>query len=88
MIIIEILLLVFKYYRGTFYDYKLQIIHNQVLALCGVRKLLEYIFTTHEIKWLDDIIPEDKKKENDKKKKKQHGEGADGKKVCLFVAFN
>lgn len=43
----------------------------QVLALCGVRKLLEYIFTTHEIRWLDDVIPEDKKKEDDKKKNKK-----------------
>jgi len=42
----------------------------QVLAMCFVRKGLDYIFTRHELKWLDDIIPESHKREKEEKKKR------------------
>lgn len=42
-----------------------------VLAMCFVRKLLDYIFTRHELRWLDDILPESHKKEKEDKKKKK-----------------
>lgn len=36
-----------------------------------VRKLLDMMFSQHDLAWLDDILPDkDKKKEDDKKKKK------------------
>ncbi|XP_056131621.1 solute carrier family 4 member 4a [Lampris incognitus] len=42
-----------------------------ILALVAVRKAMDYIFTQHELSFLDDIIPEkDKKKKEDEKKKK------------------
>ncbi|XP_055518290.1 electrogenic sodium bicarbonate cotransporter 4-like isoform X4 [Leucoraja erinacea] len=42
-----------------------------ILALILVRKMLDLVFTQHDLAWLDDILPEkDKKKEEDKKKKK------------------
>ena len=28
-----------------------------VLALCFIRKLLDFVFTQHELKWLDDVLP-------------------------------
>lgn len=39
----------------------------------GVRKLLDLMFSQHDLAWLDDILPdkEKKKKEDDKKKKKE-----------------
>lgn len=37
-----------------------------------VRKLLDLMFSQHDLAWLDDILPDkDKKKEDDKKKKKE-----------------
>ena len=39
--------------------------------MCFIRKLLDYVFTRHELKWLDDIIPEFKKREKEEKKRKQ-----------------
>lgn len=37
-----------------------------------VRKLLDMMFSQHDLAWLDDILPDkDKKKEDDKKKKKE-----------------
>ncbi|XP_034042379.1 sodium-driven chloride bicarbonate exchanger [Thalassophryne amazonica] len=33
-----------------------------VLALVFIRKLMEHIFTTRELSWLDDLMPENKKK--------------------------
>lgn len=38
-----------------------------VLATCGIRKLLDYVFTQGELFWLDDIIPGSKKLTNEKK---------------------
>ncbi|XP_038641229.1 electrogenic sodium bicarbonate cotransporter 4 isoform X5 [Scyliorhinus canicula] len=41
-----------------------------ILALIVVRKLLDWVFSQHDLAWLDDILPEKDKKEEDKKKKK------------------
>jgi len=40
-----------------------------VLAMCFVRKALDWVFTRHELKWLDDIMPESHKREKEEKKK-------------------
>jgi hypothetical protein len=40
-----------------------------VLAMCFVRKGLDWLFTRHELKWLDDIMPEAHKREKEEKKK-------------------
>ena len=37
--------------------------------MCFIRKLLDWVFTRHELKWLDDIIPEFHKREKEEKKK-------------------
>jgi len=44
-----------------------------VLAMCFVRKALDYVFSQHELKWLDDIMPEahSRAKEDAKKKKEK-----------------
>ncbi|XP_061448615.1 electrogenic sodium bicarbonate cotransporter 4 [Rhineura floridana] len=45
-----------------------------ILALILVRKMLDFVFSQHDLAWIDNIIPEkDKKKEDDKKKKKKKG---------------
>lgn len=45
---------------------------SKILGLMGVRKLLDLMFSQHDLAWLDDILPDkDKKKEDDKKKKKE-----------------
>lgn len=37
-----------------------------------VRKMLDLVFSQHDLAWLDDILPEkDKKKKEDEKKKKE-----------------
>ncbi|XP_041065855.1 electrogenic sodium bicarbonate cotransporter 4 [Carcharodon carcharias] len=41
-----------------------------ILALILVRKLLDFVFSQHDLAWLDDILPEKDKKEEDKKKRK------------------
>lgn len=48
---------------------------NQILALVAVRKGMDYLFSQHDLSFLDDVIPEKdkKKKEDDKKKKKKRG---------------
>lgn len=45
----------------------------QILGLMVVRKLLDLMFSQHDLAWLDDILPDkdQKKKEDDKKKKKK-----------------
>lgn len=41
------------------------------MALVAVRKAMDYIFSQHDLSFLDDVIPEkDKKKKEDEKKKK------------------
>ncbi|KAM3868059.1 LOW QUALITY PROTEIN: solute carrier family 4 member 4a [Diretmus argenteus] len=46
-----------------------------ILALVAVRKAMDYMFSQHELSFLDDVIPEKdkKKKEDDKKKNKKRG---------------
>uniref|UniRef100_A0A8C4J9F1 Anion exchange protein n=1 Tax=Dromaius novaehollandiae TaxID=8790 RepID=A0A8C4J9F1_DRONO len=47
-----------------------------ILALILVRKLLDFVFSQHDLAWIDNIIPEkEKKKEDDKKKKKKGAKG-------------
>ena len=42
--------------------------------MCFVRKAMDYIFTQHELKWLDDIMPESHKRaKEDEKKKVEEG---------------
>ena len=45
-------------------------IYIKVLATCGIRKLLDYVFTQRELFWLDDILPGSKI--NDEKKGKNN----------------
>lgn len=41
------------------------------MALVAVRKAMDYVFSQHDLSYLDDVIPEkDKKKKEDEKKKK------------------
>lgn len=48
----------------------------QILALILVRRLLDFVFSQHDLAWIDNIIPEkEKKKEDDKKKKKKGNKG-------------
>ncbi|XP_029960345.1 electrogenic sodium bicarbonate cotransporter 1-like isoform X1 [Salarias fasciatus] len=52
-----------------------------ILALVAVRKAMDYMFSQHDLSFLDDVIPEkDKKKKEDekKKKKKQSSIDSDG----------
>ncbi|XP_062870830.1 electrogenic sodium bicarbonate cotransporter 4 [Trichomycterus rosablanca] len=43
-----------------------------ILGLMLVRKMLDLVFSQHDLAWLDDILPEkDKKKKEDEKKKKE-----------------
>ncbi|XP_066449112.1 electrogenic sodium bicarbonate cotransporter 4 [Eleutherodactylus coqui] len=43
-----------------------------ILGLMMVRKMLDWVFSQHDLAWLDDILPEkEKKKEDDKSKKKK-----------------
>ncbi|XP_034548227.1 solute carrier family 4 member 4a isoform X2 [Notolabrus celidotus] len=43
-----------------------------ILALVAVRKAMDYMFSQHDLSFLDDVIPEkDKKKKEDDKKKKR-----------------
>ena len=42
--------------------------------MCFVRKGLDYVFTQHELKWLDDIMPEAHKREKEEKKKQREKE--------------
>ncbi|KAM9793673.1 electrogenic sodium bicarbonate cotransporter 4 isoform 1-T1 [Syngnathus typhle] len=43
-----------------------------ILGLMVVRKLLDMMFSQHDLAWLDDLLPDkDKKNEDDKKKKKK-----------------
>uniref|UniRef100_A0A7N6A7M6 Anion exchange protein n=1 Tax=Anabas testudineus TaxID=64144 RepID=A0A7N6A7M6_ANATE len=48
-----------------------------ILALVAVRKAMDYVFSQHDLSYLDDVIPEkDKKKKEDEKKKKHHKKGS------------
>ena len=41
----------------------------KVLAMCFIRKALDWVFTQTELKWLDDIMPEISLREKDDKDK-------------------
>uniref|UniRef100_A0A8C6PYT3 Anion exchange protein n=1 Tax=Nothobranchius furzeri TaxID=105023 RepID=A0A8C6PYT3_NOTFU len=48
-----------------------------ILALVAVRKAMDYLFSQHDLGYLDDVIPEkDKKKKEDEKKKKNKKKGS------------
>ncbi|XP_061554596.1 LOW QUALITY PROTEIN: electrogenic sodium bicarbonate cotransporter 1-like [Phycodurus eques] len=48
-----------------------------ILALVAVRKAMDYVFSQHDLGYLDDVIPEkDKKKKEDEKKKKHKKKGS------------
>uniref|UniRef100_A0A673BX47 Anion exchange protein n=1 Tax=Sphaeramia orbicularis TaxID=375764 RepID=A0A673BX47_9TELE len=58
-----------------------------ILALVAVRKAMDYVFTQHDLSFLDDVIPEKdkKKKEDEKKKKKKRGSiDSDAEDVSVF----
>ncbi|KAM9584932.1 electrogenic sodium bicarbonate cotransporter 4 isoform 1-T1 [Trichechus inunguis] len=42
-----------------------------ILGLIIVRRLLDLIFSQHDLAWIDNILPEKEKKETDKKKKRK-----------------
>ncbi|XP_027628754.1 electrogenic sodium bicarbonate cotransporter 4 isoform X2 [Tupaia chinensis] len=44
-----------------------------ILGLIIVRRLLDFIFSQHDLAWIDNILPEKEKKETDKKKKRRKG---------------
>ncbi|XP_042837693.1 electrogenic sodium bicarbonate cotransporter 4 isoform X3 [Panthera tigris] len=44
-----------------------------ILGLIIVRRLLDLIFSQHDLAWIDNILPEKEKKETDKKKKRRKG---------------
>jgi len=46
--------------------------------MCFIRKALDWLFTRHELKWLDDIMPESHKREKEEKKKKMNQALSDG----------
>ncbi|XP_051976874.1 electrogenic sodium bicarbonate cotransporter 4-like [Xyrauchen texanus] len=54
-----------------------------ILGLMVVRKMLDMVFSQHDLAWLDDILPEkekkkkDDEKKNNKKDKKKGGKGGD-----------
>uniref|UniRef100_A0A8C9FGM4 Anion exchange protein n=1 Tax=Pavo cristatus TaxID=9049 RepID=A0A8C9FGM4_PAVCR len=61
-----------------------------ILALVAVRKAMDYLFSQHDLSFLDDVIPEKdkKKKEDEKKKKKKKGSlDSDNEDVRNFPAF-
>jgi hypothetical protein len=39
--------------------------------MCFVRKAMDYLFTQHELSWLDDIMPETNKREKEDKQKQE-----------------
>uniref|UniRef100_A0A2K6KXL5 Anion exchange protein n=1 Tax=Rhinopithecus bieti TaxID=61621 RepID=A0A2K6KXL5_RHIBE len=45
----------------------------KILGLIIVRRLLDFIFSQHDLAWIDNILPEKEKKETDKKRKRKKG---------------
>lgn len=44
----------------------------QILGLMVVRKMLDMVFSQHDLAWVDDVLPEkEKKKKDDEKKNKK-----------------
>jgi len=59
--------------------------------MCFIRKALDWVFTRHELKWLDDIMPESHKREKEEKRKKlideDNPEEVTRKLVSYYVLF-
>ena len=43
----------------------------QILGLIIVRRLLDLVFSQHDLAWIDNILPEKEKKEAGKKKRRK-----------------
>uniref|UniRef100_A0A8C6L7R1 Anion exchange protein n=1 Tax=Nothobranchius furzeri TaxID=105023 RepID=A0A8C6L7R1_NOTFU len=60
-----------------------------ILGLMVVRKLLDLMFSQHNLAWLDDILPDkDKKKKEDEKKKKKEKKAVEPESfsaVCIYI---
>lgn len=48
-------------------------VKHQILGLMVVRKMLDMVFSQHDLAWLDDLLPEKEKKKKDDDKKKGKG---------------
>ncbi|XP_069508769.1 anion exchange protein 4 isoform X2 [Ambystoma mexicanum] len=48
-----------------------------LLALVGIRKAMEYIFSLHDLSWLDDLMPEKDKQEEEDKRAKHEPDSVD-----------
>uniref|UniRef100_A0A8C7DYF2 Anion exchange protein n=1 Tax=Naja naja TaxID=35670 RepID=A0A8C7DYF2_NAJNA len=56
-----------------------------LLALVGIRKAMEYIFSLQHLSWLDDIMPEKEKKEEEEKLKRiQDQDESDSEDVSMY----
>ena len=51
--------------------------------MCFVRKGLDYVFTQHELRWLDDIMPEAHKRAKEDAKIKEEETEKVGKMILL-----
>uniref|UniRef100_A0A8C4NL47 Anion exchange protein n=1 Tax=Dicentrarchus labrax TaxID=13489 RepID=A0A8C4NL47_DICLA len=60
-----------------------------ILALVAVRKAMDYVFSQHDLSYLDDVIPEkDKKKKEDEKKKKNKKKGSIDSEIEFVSTFH
>ncbi|XP_068594962.1 electrogenic sodium bicarbonate cotransporter 4 [Brachionichthys hirsutus] len=62
-----------------------------ILGLMGVRKMLDMVFSQHDLAWMDDLLPEKEKKDGDKKgkekeKKKPKSEDSEEDKVHVYAS--
>ena len=59
----------------------------QILALVAVRKAMDYMFSQHDLSFLDDVIPEKdkKKKEDEKKEMDSDADGEDVSEINVFL---
>lgn len=58
------------------------------MALVAVRKAMDYVFSQHDLSYLDDVIPEkDKKKKEDEKKKKNKKKGSIDSEIEFVSSF-
>ncbi|XP_059515370.1 electrogenic sodium bicarbonate cotransporter 4 isoform X1 [Myotis daubentonii] len=55
-----------------------------ILGLIIVRRLLDLVFSQHDLAWIDNILPEKEKKETNKKKKRRKGAHEDSDKEPQF----
>lgn len=55
----------------------------QILALVAVRKAMDYMFSQHDLSFLDDVIPEKDKKKKEDEKKKRSSLGSDAEDVSV-----